>query len=102
MLEYQSCRRLQSAARGVESNCVTPQLLNRFEFGTCNERAGGARHVTGQDSKRRSLDRGCDRISNYRPVIKFSADQCGECNGGINANDLTLKTILFKEASLFC
>ena len=74
MLEYQPCRGLKSAAGGVEPDCLTPKLRNGLIFRACDERAGGTGHVTRQDSKRNSLDRGRDRIPNYRPVIKFSAD----------------------------
>src|SRR5262249_44022044 len=62
-----------------------------------DERAGGARHVTGKDSERSSLDRRADRVSDYRPVIQFSTDQCCECNGGIDANDFALKSVLSKK-----
>src|SRR5207253_5108939 len=74
MLKYQSSNRLKSTAGSVESNCPALKLLNGFKFRACDERAGGARHVTGQDSKRNSLDRCGGRIPNHRPVIKFSAD----------------------------
>src|SRR6266850_499164 len=102
MPEYQPSHRLKSAAGGIESNCFTPQLLNGFEFRAHDERAGGARHVTGKDSERSSLDHCPDRISDYRPVIKFSADQCCECNGGIDADDLALKSVLSQETFPFC
>src|SRR4030095_11228931 len=56
MSEDQPAHRLKSAAGSIESNCFTPQLLNGFEFGAHDERAGGAWHVTGKDSERSSLD----------------------------------------------
>jgi hypothetical protein len=74
MLEHQPRRGLKSASGGVESNCLTPKLLNGFKFRAGDERARGPRHITGQDSKRSSLHRCGDGIPNHRSVIKFSAD----------------------------
>src|SRR4030095_4974442 len=101
MSENQPSHRLKSAAGGIESNGSTPQLPNGFEFRAHDERAGGARHVTGKDSERSSLDHRPDRVSDYRPIIQFSADQCCECNGGIDADDFALKSVLSKETLLF-
>src|SRR5215510_10603733 len=101
MPEDQPSHRLKSAAGGIESNGFTPQLLNGFEFGAHDERAGGARHVTGKDSEWSSLDHRPDRVSDYRPVIQFATDQCSERNSGINSDDLALKSVLSKETLPF-
>src|SRR5262245_59941948 len=101
MSEDQSAHRLKSAAGGIESNCLTPQLLNGFEFRAHDERAGGARHVTGKDSEWSSLDHCPHRVSDYRPVIQFSAHQCRERNGGVDSDDFALNSVLSKETLPF-
>src|SRR5215475_9190678 len=101
MLEDQLRYCLLIALENIDTNCLTPQLWNRFIFRPRDESIRDGRHKAGHDLDWQSTGSPGNRKGpKVRPIIDFSADVRRDADGGQHLDELCMKSFLLKEASL--
>src|SRR4030095_5734999 len=73
MLDDQPGQRLERAAESIEADGLAPEVLDRLEFRTRDERDGSRGHVAGDELHGKTANRRSDAISNHRIIVEFSA-----------------------------
>src|SRR5262245_1204397 len=102
MLEDQPGHHFDISAESVEADGLSPKLLNGFKLRAGDERERSAGHVAGDNLDRHSLERSRNAGADARIVIDLAIGQRRDSDGGVDANQLSLKVLFLKKTLFLC